>query len=490
VREKAALALAVAAALDASAVSLNPDGLGQALIYPYYSVRSVEGANAFNTYLSVVNHTADAKAVRVRIREGRAAKEVLSFNLYLSPNDAWTGAIGPTGDGARILTTDTSCTDPPFIAGTGSSSLDFRSNLYTGSLGDGFGDTLDRTREGYVEMIEMATLTNESRTAVTHNSAGVPANCAAIRAANAPAVARPTGGLSGTLTLINVASGQDFTLNAEALADLASRPYFRAAADPYPDFAALEVDPVSVVIANGQAYRGTWNRGLDAVAAVLMRTSWLGEYVLDSGTASLTDFVVTQPLRHHYGSPAAFQPPYSARAAWSRDCFQAPELLGELLRVTQYTREERSDVTSGCFTLCPPRGDTQRLCAAAAVGSIRNAAAHLPTDTTKSVVFGSTTQGLYLGGTLQVSSAFQNGWIASVPQHTSPAGTLVSLASSTRLDLSTGTVTAGAHTYSGLPLVGFAVRTFRNGTLACTGGACQGNYGGSFPFKYTREVTP
>jgi hypothetical protein len=43
---KTALALALAAALDATAVSLNPDGLGQALIYPYYTVRSSEGANA------------------------------------------------------------------------------------------------------------------------------------------------------------------------------------------------------------------------------------------------------------------------------------------------------------------------------------------------------------------------------------------------------------------------------------------------------------
>ena len=67
--------LAVGATFNAGAVSLNPDGLGQALIYPYYTVRSVEGGNALNTYVSVVNHTSDAKAVRVRGREGRAAKE-------------------------------------------------------------------------------------------------------------------------------------------------------------------------------------------------------------------------------------------------------------------------------------------------------------------------------------------------------------------------------------------------------------------------------
>ena len=63
----ALFAFVLVAAFDATAVSLNQDGLGQGLIYPYYTVRSTEGTNAFNTYLSVVNHTSDAKAVRVRI---------------------------------------------------------------------------------------------------------------------------------------------------------------------------------------------------------------------------------------------------------------------------------------------------------------------------------------------------------------------------------------------------------------------------------------
>ena len=62
---------------------------------------------------------------------------------------------------------------------------------------------------------------------------------------------------------------------------------------------------------------------------------------------------------------------------------------------------------------------------------------------------------------------------------------------SLRTEIASGAVTAGAHVYSGLPVVGFAVRTFRNGTLSCTGAPnCQGNYGGAFPFKYTRRITP
>jgi hypothetical protein len=55
---------------------------------------------------------------------------------------------------------------------------------------------------------------------------------------------------------------------------------------------------------------------------------------------------------------------------------------------------------------------------------------------------------------------------------------------------STGEVVTGAHTFRGLPIVGFAVRIFRNGTLRCDAGTCQGNYGGAFPLKYRRNITP
>src|SRR6185369_14325779 len=51
----------------AQAVSVNPDGLGQVLIYPYYTVRTVPtglvGSDAaYNSLLSVVNSTSSAKA--------------------------------------------------------------------------------------------------------------------------------------------------------------------------------------------------------------------------------------------------------------------------------------------------------------------------------------------------------------------------------------------------------------------------------------------
>jgi hypothetical protein len=85
-----AAAGALAATGAANAVYVNNDGPGQALIYPYYTAR--DGASSL---LSVVNTTVDAKAVEVRLLEGKNSREVLDFNLFLSPYDIWTGAVIP-----------------------------------------------------------------------------------------------------------------------------------------------------------------------------------------------------------------------------------------------------------------------------------------------------------------------------------------------------------------------------------------------------------
>ncbi len=97
----------------AQAVNVNPDGLGQVLIYPYYTVRDAKDGAEFNSLLSVVNSTASGKAVKVRFLEGKNSKEVLDFNLFLSPHDVWTTAVVPTAEGgASLKISDTSCTVP------------------------------------------------------------------------------------------------------------------------------------------------------------------------------------------------------------------------------------------------------------------------------------------------------------------------------------------------------------------------------------------
>src|SRR5437868_14216437 len=104
----------------AQAVNVNPDGLGQALIYPYYTTRADAAGNTYNSLLSVVNSTSSAKAVKVRFLEGKNSREVLDFNLYLSPRDVWVAGILPAGvaagGGAGVFTPDKSCTTPTVSA--------------------------------------------------------------------------------------------------------------------------------------------------------------------------------------------------------------------------------------------------------------------------------------------------------------------------------------------------------------------------------------
>ena len=175
--------------------------MGQALIYPYYTVRSSAG-NPFNTLVSVINHDATAKVLRVRFREGREGQPVASFNLYLSPYDMWTASVVPTGNGAKVLTSDQSCVNPAFAASGDQREFPLSDPSPAG----------DRMREGFLEVIEMATLSGSSANAVTHTSSGVPQNCALVQdPAFTHTINAPSGGLSGSATLIKRASGMDFT---------------------------------------------------------------------------------------------------------------------------------------------------------------------------------------------------------------------------------------------------------------------------------------
>jgi hypothetical protein len=68
---------------ERNAITLNPDGLGQVLLYPYYTVDGVE-------------RSADAdrgRVVKVRFLEAYTSREVLDFNLFLSPKDVWTSRL-------------------------------------------------------------------------------------------------------------------------------------------------------------------------------------------------------------------------------------------------------------------------------------------------------------------------------------------------------------------------------------------------------------
>ena len=162
----ALIAAGMAASTASHAVRINPDGHGQALIYPYYTARSSVSGFAFVTALTVINTANNAKALKVRFREGKAGEQVLTFNLFLSAYDVWTaGIIGADASNssstqaAGIFTLDNSCTSPK-VTSSSAVPIRFRNGAY--SAVDPFGDSLDRTYEGYFEVVEMGTIVKGS----------------------------------------------------------------------------------------------------------------------------------------------------------------------------------------------------------------------------------------------------------------------------------------------------------------------------------------
>jgi hypothetical protein len=498
------------AAGSAEAVYLSPNQTGQVLVYPYYTVQSA-GGNSWNTYLSVVNTTSSAKAVKVRILEGKTSSEVLDFNLFLSANDVWTAALIPADATAtssgRLITADNSCTSPGPIGLTGA---DFRNYQYVAGLrGVALpGTGLDRTREGYVEIIEMGTLLGTTAANVTHNSAGVPANCSAVRGASfvppAGEITSPSGGLMGTGTLINVNNGQDAGYKADALEAFSSVVQYTVPTSITPQLGNAS-PAVSLVInaggldVNGGSMRATAyltdftgtlsgvSGGSRAVASVFMHSAVMNEYVLDSGTGSNTDWVITQPLKNLFVSDVTAATPYTAVLTSGGAC--------ETVSFTYFNREEATAVAGGGdFSPIPPGGPASSLCWESNVLSIRNGQAHMPTGTPSAILGSANTTAV------TVRSDFQNGWAIlnfTGANANSPAGMAGALATSQRvvLDqvspiLAAPATFAGSVTFFGLPVTGFMIRNFRNGQLTCAGVACQGNYGSLFGHSYRTTITP
>ena len=113
---------------------------------------------------------------------------------------------------------------------SGLSLNEFKNFGYTGANADAAAfPTLDRTREGYFEVIEMGTVTTPAVQAyIKHSAAGVPGNCIALDNMDpgsgnvAPNIfpgtflAAPAGGLAGRASIINSANGSNYTFEPTA----------------------------------------------------------------------------------------------------------------------------------------------------------------------------------------------------------------------------------------------------------------------------------
>jgi len=505
---------AVAAALGtvagaAQAVNLGNDGEGQVLIYPYYTVQTKTiasgGTGPFDTYVTIVNSdSVNGKAVKVRFIEGKASREVLDFNLYLSPNDMWTGAITrcASAGGSNLClaagnpmlrTTDNSCTAPeiPIVSGSGSGAvreIAFVNYLYSGTAKDAWNDeTLDRAKEGYVEVIQMADIVSPSLTFSWHlhsQSTQIPANCAAIRNAwvgtsyTAGTLNIPTGHLSGAETLINPLQGTDASVDAVALDNFSNVANHQAPGSIQPDLS--NVAPATSAVFDGAnltvtSWIGTTLASVAPVSAVIDRNQAIMEYVAYGAPVSFqTDHVVTFPTKRLHQLNTSDIRPFTATLS------QNASSICEPVTLTFYNRDETIQSSQPGFSP-PPPSQLNQLCYEANVISIVS-------PTTVSNVLGS----IKVKASNIVASIFNEGWLRYGFGNTNancnqtagcsqimPAPAL----GTTRINLNAIVTTGITATYIGLPVIGFFIEDFVNTSSLAA-------YGTAYAARYTRAIAP
>jgi hypothetical protein len=156
-------AAVAAAAMLPQAVLAQPavsgDGAGSGVIVPYYTVNG-----GWATLVNIQNTTDNSIAVKFRMHEGQNSRDVLDFNVVLSPFDVWTASITQDANGRPFLSTqDRSCTSPLSIRDSGQAASEVAFTDFTGGSFRDFDGTrtagtpeaISRMSEGYIAVLAM-----------------------------------------------------------------------------------------------------------------------------------------------------------------------------------------------------------------------------------------------------------------------------------------------------------------------------------------------
>jgi hypothetical protein len=389
----AGLAGAAGIAGTAQAVNLNPDGLGQVLIYPYYTVN---GGNL--TTLSVVNTSENAKAVKVRFLEGQNSKEVLDFNLYMSAYDVWVAAIVNAGGTPTLIVEDETCTVPDLLRDFGGSQA-----FLTFGLTDsgGANNDISRTAEGHFEMIEMGTLVGASAKAATHSSKGVPPATNYFAGITTPRpcgllvdgwsigddkvkpspddgywlykegvvspelidIESPSGGLFGGAAIVNPKRGTMYSYDARAINGFAfgtggpgsvNSTLHSEPGDEEPSLNDGDSFTGYVFTDNGEVASADYFFGIDAVSYVFMHDTIMNEYVTGGDLTANSEWVITFPTKNFYvnGGEAPIAP---FESKWGKGATSGRwEACEPVLLDTVWDQEEQTSSVDTPDEICPP----------------------------------------------------------------------------------------------------------------------------------------
>jgi hypothetical protein len=222
-------------ATTASAVNLPANGIGEVLIFPYYTTRA-----DWRTQIHLVN--TDEKnilAVKLRFYEGYNSRDVLDLAVIMSPGDVFAGVVTQKNGIPHFVRApgDTTCTSPyRDDLGAVYREFPFNSDAYNAPFADGGPTDDERMREGYVVAFVMgaadkdaattgATLKRAIHDPTTSNNS--EADCDAVDKlflrdnilATARQFAEPVNALKGNYTLLNLPAGTAAGGNAVALAN-------------------------------------------------------------------------------------------------------------------------------------------------------------------------------------------------------------------------------------------------------------------------------
>ena len=311
-----AVAVNLSLVATASAVKMSPSGIGEVFIVPYYTV---QGGN--NTLLSITNVSTDVKAVKVRFLEAQNGKRVQAVNLYLPPSDVWTGNIQANGDGAMVVTNDASCSEPVIPA----SGLAFFPIAYANDGGD---TGLGRTREGYVEIIEMGVVTDQKIIdAVTFDPATrEPADCGIVASYWAEGGAWDddptygmsglTGGLMAEANIINVNDGVEYSQTVTALEEFNDSPDSLHSGPRFGSPSLNSAAPATTTEPNDTCVKAE-----DALSGLLMSEFLYTVYTENPAVDATTESNVTVPTKRFYTRIVGEKKPFPVAAEGGKKIF-------------------------------------------------------------------------------------------------------------------------------------------------------------------------
>ncbi|MCX7553700.1 hypothetical protein OS175_07400 [Marinicella sp. S1101] len=419
------------------AASVDTKGVGEVLLFPYYTVN-----NDINTSYALVNTSNQAKSIKVRFLEGDNNIEVLVFNVYLSPFDVWVGTLSPTistiaghiGEPSVLHSTDdNSCA--PYLNKAAQEFLPFaidNQDLLSVSQGN---NSMERSTEGHIEVIEMGVVVGDSADAISHDANGIPNNCSQLE--DAWGSGKPywsidpmqdlepaSGGLMGSATLLNINQGTAVSYDALAIDD-----FWATDAETHTEPGTLvpnlaQIDTETNVIFGDQTINSSWLSGHESISALLMQKSLFNQYDLFSFINASTEWVVSFPTKIFHTNNqiiGTFIPPFSSSWNGLEAC--------ETVSTTVWDNSQLSNA--------PAPLD---LCQAVNVIEFKNPSE--PANTT-SAILGSTN--LVTSNSVNLNQAGQSGWM--------------------KLDLSANNqrmVDDNAFTYNGLPAMGFMVNRYTN----------------------------